>query len=189
MATSRTCKQRGCRFVWSCVNATTGAETPIGLVTGATLNSSEGDATNTGYLAGTPSEDQTAIVLVDDGNGNQVLPDESRFSLDGVVYDLCNSSSASCTDELVISADFCLVQDCEDSTSDNAAGQQKFACGGSYHIRLNRINNNNTLTNMYDAPAARLTSKNRTIAGGTSTDHTVEMTFTIEESTYDNCFH
>lgn len=193
MAT-KNCRVKGCRMVWCCVTGatpgdttgTTGTERPIGLVTGASINTSEEDGETNGYMGGCVSNNQTAINF--DANG---FPDDTSRYLgdDGVYYDLCGGSG-NCTDEVSIDGDFCLALkdgDCNNGNTTDA--QADLICQALKHLRLKYINEFGQSVPIYDAPEAKVTSKNRTLSGGTE-NATFSTTIEVEGGgNYLNCFH
>lgn len=177
--------------MWACLNPITQERQLIGLVTGGTINSSEQDGDSSGTFGGTLSEDQTPINLV-----NGLLPDETRFELDGTIYDMCSTSSSSCEDEINLTANFCLVNNCDDPDNDpdgnctsSAANQAKFQCGQTLTLQLYRVTNAGVMVLLYEAREAKITSKNRNLQGGTSTEHTFDVSMTSSDVTYSNGFH
>ena len=169
-------------MIWCCVIGS--QEIPIGLVTNASLNTSEETETS-GYFGGSTPEDVTGIPV--DGNGDPI--GDGYVNLGGELYELCANSS-SCVDELNLTADFCLVRGCTTPRSTPIEPQQYLRCeDGSKHIRLKYVDDTGTPITLYDAPDAKINSKNRTFPGGADTEASFDVTFEIKNATYDNCFH
>lgn len=175
-------------MVWCCVIGTT--EYPIGLVTAASINTSEEDGENSGYFGGSCSLDQDTVINIDPVSG---LPDDSTRYLgdDGRYYDLCGGAG-SCTEEVSLTADFCLALksgECAGTTANPKQVQMDLRCGALCNLRLKYVNEMGQPITIYEATDAKITSKNRTLAGGTETA-SFDLTFEIDGvGTYQNCFH
>lgn len=203
MATTDLCsKKRGCTLLWACIRQG-GIPTPIGRLTGGTINSTE-NTDSTGYFAGTCSSDQAVELAFrpdPDNPGEEILVDLTRFAIsqdDGtgvtqanqsniILYDACTSEST-CTDEVNLTGDYCFMPA---GTSDSECDpvRQALLCGGSCHLALYQLNPNGSLTQLYDGENARATSKNRTLAAGNDDANNFSITYEVSNPKYLNCFH
>ncbi|OED38481.1 hypothetical protein AB833_19475 [Chromatiales bacterium (ex Bugula neritina AB1)] len=180
---------KGCRLVFALKETDPNGnvvQTPIGLITQATLNTTKEDSEGS-YMAGTLAADQSAPLIA--GDGRWAFPGQENT---GPYYaNACNSSTA-CTHTLDFTYDYCLPNCTPDNIDQvQQVAQQKLACDTLVDLCMYRLTANNQLIQLLDATDVEVGDKNRTFPGGVTDNATATTSLTLKGANTEflNCFH
>ena len=175
------CVTKGCRTVICCV--VNGVERPIGLLTSATLNSTENTDAAGSYMGGNEVEEQDDAGFVPDTDQMFIGEDERWYSL-------CSASQSACTHEMTINGDYCYFRpDPDGPIADDAA--QKFICQSSVTLRIKRHDRTTGRMDTIFNGEGRTTTKNRNLPGGQDDNQNWSATIEVDPATVEflNGFH
>ena len=173
------CVDKGCRYIICCLDDTN-RELPIGLVTDATLNSTEDTGATGSYLAGQVVPEQYLDDNITPDPAFVPDIDEMFQGDDGVWYALCSASAASCTHEMTLTGDYCFAKS-GTTLLDEAA--RKLMCRATVTMVIKRHDKENNIIERLFIGEGRVTTKNRNFPGGQETNSNWSATIAMDSST------